>query len=381
MQSRARVGSRVSSGWVLGYVAGAPVVLAPSWLVVAAILTWIFLPTVRTAAPDLGPITTVVAAAGFPVLLALSVLLHEIGHGLTGRRFGAPPTEYVITLWGGHTQFQRELPSPAVSALVAIAGPAANAVLGVLAWWATGTASGVLGLLVWAAAIANGFVAVFNVLPGLPLDGGRVLEALVWRVTGDRLRGTVAAGWSGRALAVVVAVGWLGVPLLQGRQPTPVSAITVVLVSGFLWAGATQAIAGTGAARRADSIDLLHLAQPAVSVPVGSTLGDVDGAVPGGIAVVLVADGLPVALVDPAAAAAVPAHLRRETALEAVAVPLSAQSVVSQRRGLAAVRAMTVAQHAGPVAVLVDPVAGAPQVVGVVPVAAVARALRRAGRA
>ena len=177
-QSRARLGSRIPSGWVLGYGAGAPVVLAPSGLVVAAFLTWIFLPTVRTAAPDLGSITTVAAAAAFPILLALSVLLHEIGHGLTGRRFGAPPTEYVITLWGGHTQFQRELPSPAVSALVAIAGPAANGGLGVLAWWVTGATSGVVGLLLWAAAIANGFVAVFNVLPGLPLDGGRALEAI-----------------------------------------------------------------------------------------------------------------------------------------------------------------------------------------------------------
>ena len=378
--SRARPGTRVPSGWVLGHVAGAPVVLAPSWLLVAVLLTWVFLPVVQRSAPDLGAAATVVAAAAFPVLLAASVLLHEIGHGLTGRRFGAPPSEYVITLWGGHTQFERDLPGPAVSALVSIAGPAANGLLALVSWWAAHAAAGVVGLLLWAAAVSNGFVAVFNVLPGLPLDGGRVLEAVVWRATGERASGTIAAGWTGRALAVAVAVVWVGWPLLQGSQPTPISAITVLLVSGFLWAGATSALRSARGARSAASIDLLRLARPAVSVHAGSTVADVEGALAAGVAVVLVsADQRPVAIASPAAVAELPAAIRDRTGLEAVLVPLGAASVVSEHRGLAAVRAMAEAQHAGPVAVLVDSPVPPARVLGVVSAADVAAALRRAG--
>jgi Zn-dependent protease len=373
--------SRTRSGWVIGRVAGAPVVLAPSWLIVAAFLTWFFVPPVRSAAPDLGTVATVAAAFGFPVLLAVSVLVHEIGHGLTGRRLGAPPTEYVITLWGGHTQFDRELRSPGVSALVSIAGPITNAALAVAAWSAASSTSGVLGLLLWAAAVANGFVAGFNLLPGLPLDGGRVLEAIVWKVTGDRGRGTVVAGWGGRLLAIAVAAYVLGRPLLQGSQPTIVAALTGLLVSGFLWFGASQAIRGATAARRASAVDLLALARPAVAVPVTARLGDLDGVVAPGVAVVLVAaDGRPVAVVDPVAAGSVPSDVRGATSVQAVASPIAAQCVVAERFGLPAVRAMSAAQFAGPVAVLVDPAFEPPRVVGLVQVAAVAQALGAPGR-
>jgi len=105
----ARFGTRTRSGWVLGRIAGAPVILAPSWLVVAALLTWLFVPTVQSAVPGIGTLAAWLAAAGFPLLLAVSVFLHELGHGLTARSLGIPVTEYVITLWGGHTQFDREL--------------------------------------------------------------------------------------------------------------------------------------------------------------------------------------------------------------------------------------------------------------------------------
>lgn len=376
-----RLGTRTPSGWVLGRIAGSPVVLAPSWLLVAAFLTVIFLPTVRAGAPGLGTVATVAAAAGFPLLLALSVLLHELGHGLTARRLGIPVTEYVITLWGGHTQFDRELRSPGTSALVSVAGPVVNAVLAAVSWWAAGAADGVVALLLGASAIANGFVAAFNLLPGLPLDGGRVLEAAVWRVTGDRVRGTLAAGWVGRVLAVGVVVVGLGGPLLQGRQPTVVTAITVALVGAFLWTGASQTIRAATAKRAAEGIDLLALAGPAVAVPVEATLAGLDATVPTGVAVVLVtADGRPVALVDPGAAASVPTPLRAGTGLAAVATPLAPATIVTDLRGVAAVRAMGAAQHAGPAAVLVDATRRPPRVLGVVLVARVAEALTRSGR-
>lgn len=361
---------------MLGHVGGSPVVLAPSWLLVAVVLTALFFPTVRAGAPALGPAATVAAAAALPVLLAVSVLLHELGHGLTARRLGVPVTEYVITLWGGHTQFDRELRSPGSSALVAVAGPAVNGVLGALSWWGAAETSGVLALLLGTSAVANGFVAAFNLLPGLPLDGGRVLEAAVWRASGDRLRGTSVAGWAGRVIAVgSVALG-LGWPLVQGRRPSLAAVVTVLLVAGFLWNGASQTLRVVRTRRSTEHLDLLALATPAVTLPVTAAVAAL-GQVPAGCAVVLVdAAGRPVALADPQAAGAVPEALRATTAVTAVARAVAPVSVVSALRGPAALGAMTAAQHAGPVAVLLDPGTTPPRVLGVVLVAAVARALR-----
>lgn len=406
-QGRPRSARRPTSGLVLGRVGGAPVILAPSWLVVAGFLTWLFLPLVRSAAPALGTVATVAAAAIFPVLLAISVLLHELGHGLTARRLGVPVTEYVITLWGGHTQFDREMRGPAASAIVSAAGPVTNGVLAGLCWWgAEASEPGLAALLLGAGAIANGFVAGFNLLPGLPLDGGRILEAVVWKATGERARGTVAAGWVGRLLAVALVVVMIGRPLLAGSQADIVTAITVLLVSGFLWVGASQAIRAGRMTRQAGVVDLLTLARPVVVVPPDATLADVDarlartnaatadgrarltdaGAVTSdlrappstGAAVVLAdADGRPVALLDETVAATVPPPLRPTTPVRAVSTAVAPESVVSDRRGVDAVRAMSRAQTAGRAAVLVDPATHPPRILGVVRVESVAQALGR----
>ncbi len=365
-----------SSGWVLGHVGGSPVVLAPSWLLVALVLTVLFLPTVRAGAPGLGTAATVAAAAGLPVLLAISVFLHELGHGLTARRLGIPVTEYVITFWGGHTQFDRELRTPGVSALVAVAGPAVNAALGWLSWWAAVRTSGVPGLLLAASAVANGFVAAFNLLPGLPLDGGRVLEAAVWKATGDRTRGLVVAAWAGRVIAVTCAVVGLGWPLLVGSRPTLAAVATVLLVAAFLWTGAGQTLKAVRSRQAAARVDLIALAGPALVVPLAAPVTVLDQVPAGGAAVVVVdGAGRPVAIVDPVAAAQVPTHLRASTGVVAVSRPLPPVAVVPPLTGQAAVAAMTSLQHASPVAVVLDEATSPPLVRGVVAVAAVARAL------
>lgn len=372
---------RVAGGWVIGRVAGAPVVLAPSWLVVAGLLTWIFIPYVTAAAPRLGLVATVVAAAMLPVLLALSVFLHELAHGLTARRLGVPVSHYAVTLWGGHTQFQQEMRNPRVSALVSIAGPVTNLALAALAWWASGAASGIPALLLDSAAFANAFVGAFNLLPGLPLDGGRVLEAAVWRATGDRRRGTVVAGWAGRAIAVVTAGVALGWPALTGARASLVTVVALLLAASFIWFGAGQAVRVADLSRRAENLDLGELARPATAVPAGTMLGEAEVmARPGTALVLLDPAGRPIGLVDAGAAATVPPGRRTTTPVSAVAVPLAPESLVTERRGPAAVRAMSAAERVGPAAVLVDPGFWPPRILGVVHVAAVAEALRRAPR-
>ena len=374
------LGARTPSGWVIGRVRGTPVILAPSWLVIAAILVFLYYPLVRGGVPGASVGTIALTTGAFVVMLFVSVLLHELAHGLTASPLGARPREYVVTFWGGHTAFDRELPTPWTSAAVSAAGPAANAALAALAWalLQTGALSEPLRLVLWGALFSNALVAAFNLLPGLPLDGGRILESLVWKVTGDRLRGTVAAAWGGRAIVVGGVLLALGVPFLQGRQPEIGRIVWVALLGSVLWAGAGQALQAVRFERSARDLDLRALAAPAVVLPASASLADADAVLAGRgpTGVVLAHDGRLVALLDPAVAAQVPPARRASTELHSVSRRLAPEQVVGVMAGPAALAAMARAQGQGPVAVLLDHGA----VAGVVEVARVADRLKDRGR-
>jgi Zn-dependent protease len=269
------------SGIVLGRVLGVPIRLAPSWFVVAAVIVALFAPVVERSTDLVAPATWVVAAL-FAVLLLASVLLHEIAHAATARALGLPVSEIVANLWGGHTQFSDDSPSPGSTALVAVAGPVANAVLTVVGWFALGAVEGgVARLLLVALVLSNGFVAAFNMAPGLPLDGGRVLEAAVWKVTGDRSNGTFVAGWTGRVVAVLLLAVMVGRPLLRGAQPDLTNLVWSVMIAALLWQGAGSAIGVARLRRSAASVRLADLVRPALALPADDVdwmaLPDQDG--------------------------------------------------------------------------------------------------------
>ena len=255
------------SGISLGRVLGVPVRLAPSWFVVALVVVVVFAPSVEQSTGLRAPATWVVAAL-FAVLLLLSVLLHEVAHAATARALGLPVSEIVANLWGGHTQFSDESPTPGGTALVAVTGPLANGALAVASWAGLTVVHGdVAQVLLVALMLTNAFVALFNLVPGLPLDGGRVLEAGVWAVTGDRSKGTLVAGWSGRIVAVVLLLWWVGWPLVQGRQPDLTSLVWSVMIAALLWQGATAAIGVARLRRSAARVQLADVVRPALGVP------------------------------------------------------------------------------------------------------------------
>ncbi|CAM3770591.1 peptidase [Micrococcus flavus] len=328
----------------LGRVAGAPVVLTPAWALVAAFVVLAFGPQVERALPRLGAGAWLVAGA-YAVLLALSVLVHEIAHAVVGRAFGQRPHEIVLTLWGGHTQFRGAHAGPGGSVATALAGPAANLVLAALAWGAGEAldARGVTGLLLDVTVWANLLLAAFNALPGAPLDGGRMVESAVWAATGSRDRGVAAAGWAGRAVAVGLVLAVLVGPLLRGERPDLVMTVLLVWVALTLWRGASEAVERGRWGRRLERVRLDALRLPAVPVPLTASVAEALAAGGASAARVAVDDaGRPrgvvdltaVQALDPAAAAATPVTavcraVGPEAVLDADALPAAGGDLVA----------------------------------------------------
>ena len=315
----------------LGTIAGAPVRLSWSWLLIAAVITLAFGPQIQRALPSLGGGAYAVAL-GYAVLLALSVLVHEAAHALTGRAFGQRTEEIALTLWGGHTQFRSPSARPLDTVLTAMAGPAANLVLAGLAHLAARAVAGpsVPALLLEVTVWANLLLAAFNALPGTPLDGGRMVESAVWAATGSRARGVEAAGWAGRVVAVGVLAAVLGPPILAGRAPDLFVVVLAAWVALTLWRGADDAVRHGRWSRRLETLRLEQVETPAVALPEHLGVAEALAQADDGRRAVVAVDGAgrPRGVLDLTAAAGLTPARRTTTALAAVAVALAPEAVL-----------------------------------------------------
>ncbi len=255
-------------GWRLASVHGVPVYIGRSWPVIAVVIIISFGPQVSHPTDPSAPGWFGYAvAAAYALLLLVSVLTHEAAHAVVARRFRYRVDRVVADLWGGHTVYDSSTSRPGASATIAVAGPVANLALAGVGHLLQGVvADPVAGLLVGALTFTNLFVGVFNLLPGLPLDGGFVVDALVWRVTGDRSKGLLVAGWLGRALTVLVLF-WIVVrPLLAGQTPSLFTIVWGGLIGAFLWSGATNAIKSATARRLISSVTVGQVLRPVLTV-------------------------------------------------------------------------------------------------------------------
>ena len=274
---------RPTGGWQLGQLAGVPVVVAWSWFVVAGLLGYWFY-TALAAGGQVGTTAALLQALALVLVLFISVLIHELAHGLTGRAARMAPKQYVLTFFGGHTTFTSPYPGPGAAAAVSFAGPAANFVLAGLCWlighfgappgfslpWLFGSSAGLpanaalwLGL-VYYAAMANCLVGMFNLIPAAPLDGGGLIEALVWKLTGRRTSGLVAAGWCG----LVAAVGLLVWALWQQSNNRGFdSVIWWVLIAVVVGQGAVVALRQGRSQARLANFSVAKTSQPAFELP------------------------------------------------------------------------------------------------------------------
>jgi Zn-dependent protease len=317
----------------LGRIAGIPIILAYSWFVIAAFTVIVYGPVLLARNPAFG-ITAYYVAFAYALLLLISVLVHELAHALTAKIYGWPTQKIVLNLWGGHTQFENFTATPARSVIVALAGPAANLVLAGGAWLVlSGASMGVVAdtltnIFMW----ANFVIGIFNVLPGLPLDGGRIVESAVWKVTGSQAKGTVAAGWAGRVIVVGLGLWFIAMPLLAGTTPDFSLLMITILVGGFLWMGASAAIQQGTMRGRLHLVSATALAAPAVGIPATATVADIRRLSPNGTPAVVVCgpEGRPQGVVDSRALAAVPEFSAETTPVTAVSYALAAGAYVPE---------------------------------------------------
>lgn len=312
------------AGFRLGRVFGVPVYLRYSWLLLAVGVVILYAQVAHRMLPQLNTAGEYAIATGFLLCLLLSVLLHELGHALVARHYRIGVRAITLELLGGYTEMESDSPSPKADLFVSIIGPIISGVLGVAALGVyavldTGTVASQLAFQI---AGSNIIVAVFNALPGLPLDGGRALRAVVWAISGNRNTGSVVAGWIGRGVAVLT----LGVGLLftysQGTNLFSLALITLVAVT--LWQGATASIAQGKLAGRLPRINLRQLSRPIFAVPSGTPLAEAirrlsESPAPDASLAVADAGGKVVALVHDQAAAAVPVERRPWVPVDSVA--------------------------------------------------------------
>ena len=293
---------------------GVPVDVTPTWFLVAGLITWGFAPTVQDEVPGIGEWRYAVSLA-FALLLYLSVLVHELSHTVVALQAGLPVRRISLHLLGGVSEIEQPARTAGRDAGIAAAGPAVSLVIAAAAYGVSELLDpGTVGrLLARALLLSNLAVGVFNLLPGLPLDGGRVLSAAVWRVTGRRHLGTVVAAWLGRGLAVVVLL----LPfVIGGRDPERLDLLDVVwgaLLGAFIWVGASQSLQVAGLQRRLPGISARALTRRAIPVPatlpVSEALRQAHEAGARGL-VVVSAGGDPLGIVVEAAVTATPVSRR-----------------------------------------------------------------------
>lgn len=244
--------------FVLGTFGGVPVKADPRWVLViiltsAAIAIGLYA-QVNNAA------VSIVFGVAASIVFFFSIFLHELAHAVVARREGVPVIAIVLHPFGGMTQFAEEPPDAQAEFRIAAVGPAASfaiavifALLGAGAYYA---AADILATILFTLSAGNLLLAVFNMLPGYPLDGGRVLRAYLWRTGKDHAEATRRSAEFGKGIAYLLI--FAGV-LLFVLQVDAFSGLWAVLIGVFLLDSAKKAIWQTEVVRDIAAGDVMRL--------------------------------------------------------------------------------------------------------------------------
>lgn len=309
---------------MLGHIRDVPIVVSPSWLIVAVLLSALYGPVIDAAVPDMSASSAYLAGIGFAVLFGLCILAHELGHTAVSIALGHPVRRVVLFALGGVSEMEAEPERARDELLIAATGPLVSLVIAGASWLGYQAVPGatlpaaLLGLLAW----SNLLLAIFNLLPGLPLDGGRLLRAAASGLGARPATATRIAAWSGRVLALGVAAAGL----FAERDSGPASAsIFTLALAAYLWIAASQSLNYATVLDKLPKVSVRELLRPGMFVPedlsVSEALRRAWESQARGL-VLLNAAAQPTAIVDEALIGAVPPDRRPWTPVSTVARPL-----------------------------------------------------------
>jgi len=305
----------------IGTIGGSDVLVTTSWFLVAGLIAFVMAPVVDEFQPGLGGLKYV-AGAAFAVILYASVLLHEISHALMARRFGFVVSSITLHFLGGMTAIEGEARRPKEEFLIAVVGPITSLAVGVVGLGLFAVSpGGLISLATGGLAFANLLVGGLNLVPGLPLDGGRVLRAGVWRLTGSMHTGTIVAGWGGRLTAVAALFYPLLIEEITGEPADLLDFALAFVIALFLWTGATSAMTSAKLRRRLPSLVARNLARRTITVPDDLPLAEAvrrANEAHAGSIVTVTTNGHPVGVVSEAAVLATPEDRRPWVAVSTV---------------------------------------------------------------
>ncbi len=315
----------------VGSVGGVPVLVSASCLFVVALLAVAFAPRAADVVPGLGG-WAYVAGALVGVLVYVAALAHEAAHALVARRHGHRVASIALSVTGGRTSVEGEARTPGEEFATAVVGPLASLSLG-------GAALGVRllvddglpALALEALVVANLVLGLLDLVPAPPLDGGRMVKALAWRVVGSPRRGALVAARVGRGMAGALLLAPTLRQLATGTPPRLSEYVVCGALALLLWTAAGHELAVTRLRLRVGGVDVAALARPALAVPPGLPLAEAVrradesaayGVVTGGIVTVDHA-GHPLGLVADRDVEALPAERRPWVATSAVATDVA----------------------------------------------------------
>lgn len=232
----------------LGTLVGIPLYINPGWFVIAGLTLWLLaFQAFPSVLPDAGRSTHIVMAVVGATIFFVSIILHELAHGLIARQYGIPVRSISLFIFGGVAHITREATDPLKEMIMAAAGPFTSLALGggfVAAWYGTGTPDNAFGIILAFSGFMNIILGIFNLLPAFPMDGGRVFRSAVWLFTGDYNRATLVAGWTGRGFAwLLVLVGVLALVGLDVRLANDaLGGVWLILIGLFLESGARRSL-------------------------------------------------------------------------------------------------------------------------------------------
>jgi Zn-dependent protease len=272
-------GGSVQLARVLGIRIGA----SPGWFVFLFLMIWWLSGRFADALPNASSTTSYAVAVAGALLFFVSIALHELGHAIVARRNGIGVLGIDLWVFGGLAKLSRDSQSPGEEFRIAAAGPAVTALLAALAFAGMALTSHpdaggdllagdsastpVLALCAWLALVNTGLL-VFNLVPGFPLDGGRIARAIAWKVTGDRHRATRLAGRLGQAFAYIL----IGLGLYLIATGSAADGIWMAILGWFLSQGARGAVVSSQFSERIEGVTAADLmdAEP-VAVPGATT--------------------------------------------------------------------------------------------------------------